>query len=79
MDQSNKNIIGHLKDNWIVYAFIAQLIATFVINNADHLEFRKDIVELQNYRSAETIQLSDIQTRLASIETSLKYIERAIK
>ena len=74
----NKNILTHVKDNWILYAFIAQLIATFVINNADHIQFRKDITELQDYRKNETLQLADIQTRLASIETSIKYIERKL-
>lgn len=75
----NKNILNHLKDNWILYAFIAQLFTTFVLNNADHIEFRKDISELQEYRNQETILLTDIQKDLASIKTSILYIERTLK
>lgn len=75
----NRSIITHIKDNWILYAFIAQLITTFVLNNADHLQFRKDIEELQNYRNDESIILVDIKTRLSSIETSLVFIKESLK
>ena len=76
---SDKNLFTHIKENWIVYAFILQLVANYALNNADHLQFKKDISELQTYRQSESILLTDIQSRLVGIETSIKYIERAIK
>jgi hypothetical protein len=75
----NRTIISHIKDNWIVYAFIVQLIATFVLNNADHIQFRKDITELQEYQNSEEILLTEIQKDLSSIKTSILYIERTLK
>ena len=75
----NKNIISHIKDNWVIYAFIAQLIATFVINNADHLAFNNRITKLEVYREDETKELLEMQKDIASIKTSILYIERAFK
>jgi hypothetical protein len=75
----NRNIISHIKDNWIIYAFIVQLIATFVINNADHISFNNRINKLEQYREDETKVLLEMQKDLASIKTSILYIEKSLK
>ena len=76
---NNRNIISHIKDNWIVYAFIVQLISTFIINNADHLLFDKRITKLEDYRESETIVLTDLQTRLSAIETNILWIKERLR
>lgn len=78
-EPSNKNMLRHLKEYWVIYAFIAQLIATFVMNQQDHLNFTERIEKLEHYREAETVLLSDIQSRLASIETSLMFIKERVR
>lgn len=71
--------LNFIKTNWIVLAFLAQIIGTwFVLNNTvnDH---EKRISDLENYREQETLVLTDIQSRLASIETSILFIKDRLK
>lgn len=72
----NKNVINHIKDNWVAYVLIFQIITSFVMNSADHIEFKKDIAELQSYNKDQQITLSEIKSRLASIDTNLEYLKR---
>lgn len=76
---NNNNIINHVKNNWVIYAFIVQLITNYAINNVDHIQFKKDILELQEYRNSETILLTEMQKDIASIKTSIIYIEKNLK
>lgn len=71
-------IIAHLKTYWAVYMFIGQTIwmtGFFNFTIADH---SKRIENLEQKQETEDIILSEIKTKLASIETSIKYIEQSI-
>ena len=72
----NRNIMKHIKENWIIYAFVVQLITTFVLNSADHVAFEKRLITLEQKQDTEEVTLTEIKSRLASIDTSLKFLTK---
>jgi hypothetical protein len=86
MIKEQDNLIGHLKDNWQIYGAITVVISTIAIfgvrlNNIEARQNKSDDIhqEINARLEQQQLQYADIQTRLASIETSIKYIERAVK
>ena len=71
--------LKHIKEYWLLYAFIAQLVITVALNGADHENFEKRITKLEKSQNEEQIILTDIQTRLSSIETNLEWIKRNLR
>jgi len=75
----NKSLGVLLKENWIFIVVIGQFILTFgFIQNSvnDHEERLK---RLENERISEALAISEINSRLSSIETSLLFIKDALK
>lgn len=75
-----------LKEYWIIFAFATQI----VFNYAGYVAFKDSItkdftqvvtrVEKLEARSvSDALIVSEINSRLASMETSLRYIERLLK
>jgi len=73
------NLFRSLKENWIILGFLVQIVVTWTLFSANITEHDKRLVKLEEYRDAESIVLNDIQTRLASIETSLVFIKERLK
>lgn len=75
----NKPFFTFLKENWVIIVVIGQFILNMgYINNA-LTEHDKRIVILENNKEQNALVVSEINSRLASIETSLKFIERQLK
>jgi hypothetical protein len=79
MTERSKNLLETLKDNWMVVAFIVQLIVTYALLNSTVANHEQRIVKLEDYREKESIVLADIQSRLASIETSIMFIKERLR
>ena len=80
---SSKDAFSFIKEYWIIFAFIFQII----FNYAGYLSFKDTVttdvvdvikrIEVIETRSInDALKVSEINSRLASIETSLKFIER---
>ena len=72
-------LIAHLKEYWFLYAAIIQIVYTFWFVQFTLTDHTEKILALQIEQKDHNIVAQDIQTRLASIETSLKYIEQMVK
>ena len=75
----NRNIFNHIKDYWILYAFIVQLVVNFTITGQTLEDHAERIQTLEKKQESEEILLSEIRTKLSSIETSILFIKDAIK
>ena len=79
---SDSNIFKHLKDNWIIYVCLATIIANFATNGSDIAAIKAKQVQgeevhklLQLKIDQQQVQYAEIQSRLASIDTSLQYLK----
>jgi septation ring formation regulator EzrA len=72
----NRNLISHIKDNWFMYLFIGQLIFSYAVFSSRIEENDKRIVQLEEEQHANQVTLSEIKSRLASIDTNLEYLKR---
>lgn len=73
------DIFKHLKEYWVIYVFIAQLIIMGAWNSFQHTDYEKRITALEIYQQDNQIILTDIQTRLASIETNIVWLTNRFK
>ena len=75
----NKSFTSLIKENWILLAFLVQLILTwgFLQNSVTNHEER--IKTLESERVSEALSISEINSRLSSIETSLIFIKEALR
>lgn len=73
------NTFGHLKEYWFAYAFAVQLILTWGYINHSIKNHEARIEKLEVDQETNEVNLAEINSRLASIETSLKFIEKSLK
>ena len=73
---SDKNFITHLKENWFIYLFVGQLVFNFAITGTRITNAEERISTLEGYQRTEQVTLSEIKSRLASIDTNLEYLKR---
>ena len=73
---SDKTILQHLKDNWIIYLFVGNIIYSTAITGSrlNAVETRTDMLEA--YQRQEQVTLTEIKTRLASIDTNIEYLRK---
>lgn len=81
-----KNPIVHLKEYWVIYAFATQLVFNYAgfINFKETISnevFRNEnrIEKLEALSQTNVATQSEINSRLASIETSILYIREALR
>jgi len=70
--------LPHLKKNWFIYIFVIQLVVQWVTFGTQIQVNTDNISELKEKQNLSQVVLVDIQTRLASIETSLIFIKDRI-
>lgn len=82
----DKHLWEHIKEYWLIYAFIGQLIVSYTLttqsieSNKISIEANQArIVKLEQAQDSEAIVLSDIKSKLASIETSILFIRERVK
>lgn len=75
-----------LRDNWIIFAFIGQLIFNYATTQVRITNLREDvernnsrIVKLEEKSVSDALNTAEINSRLASIETSLIFIKEAVR
>ena len=85
MEGKQSNLIPHLSKYWAIYLFLIQLIVTFTFGYARIGVAESKIAELESSQTAQDkiidqqrVTESDIQAKLASIDTSLLYIRSAL-
>lgn len=73
---SDKNFLQHLKDYWILYLFVGQMIFSVAITGSrlKAVEGRTDMLEA--YQRQEQVTLTEIKMRLASIDTNLEFLKQ---
>ena len=70
--------IAHLKAYWAFYLFVGQAIWTLWFANFTLQDHDKRIASLEQRQNSEDVLLTEIKSRLASIDTSIKYIEQTL-
>ena len=74
-----QGVIWHLKEYWFLYAFIFQTIYTFWFNNFTIQNHTDRIAQLETRQNNEDVLLSEIKSRLASIDTSVEFIKQIVQ
>ena len=72
----DKSIIQHLKDNWILYLFVGNMIYSTAITGSRLATAENRIDTLEAYQRQEQVTLTEIKTRLASIDTNLEFLKK---
>jgi len=72
----DSNILQHLKDNWIFYLFVGQMIFSVAITGTRLSQAETRLGNLEIYQEKNQTTLTDIKARLASIDTNLEYLKR---
>jgi hypothetical protein len=75
----NKSFLTLLKENWVVMAFIVQLVMTWGFLNSSVIDHEERIDRLETSKEQNALIVAEINSRLSSIETSLKFIEKQLK
>lgn len=73
---SDNNFIQHVKDNWVIYVVAGQLIFNISISGIRDTNMEARINTLEAYQRTEQVTLTEIKTRLASIDTNLEYLKK---
>ena len=73
---SDKNFIQHLKDYWILYLFVGQMVFSVAVTGSRLNAAENRLDTLESYQRSEQVTLTEIKTRLASIDTNLEYLKR---
>ncbi len=75
---SEKNILDHLKSNWILYAFIVQVIMAFSSYSFRITSVEAQVVDLKQDAQKDNVTLSEINAKLASLQTSVDFIRAQV-
>tara|TARA_R110000868_G_scaffold405125_2_gene684120 strand:+ start:123 stop:353 length:231 start_codon:yes stop_codon:yes gene_type:complete len=75
----NKSLLTLLKDNWIIIVVIGQFLFTVYTLQNGFTDHENRISELELTKVTNALNISEINSRLASIETSLVFIKEALK
>ena len=78
-EQKERGIVNHIKEYWIIYAFAGQLIMNYTVTNQTLKDHTKRIEKLETKAESTDIVVTEIRTKLSSIETSILYIKEAVK
>lgn len=69
----------HLKSNWIIYAFLVQLIINWTITGTrlDSLEIR--VSKIESELTSNELLLIEIQKDIVEVKTSLEFIKQRLQ
>lgn len=69
----------HLKSNWIIYAFLVQLIINWTITGTrlDSLEIR--VGKIESELTSNELLLIEIQKDIVEVKTSLEFIKQRLQ
>lgn len=70
----DKNALKHLKDYWILYLFIANLIITFTTTSSRLVALEARASKNEQLHDNLDINILQIKTDIASINSSLKFL-----
>lgn len=73
------DLAKHIKSYWLIYAFCVQLVMSYTIAEASISDHERRIGVLESSEVTRGVVLAEINSRLASIETAIKFIEKAMK
>lgn len=74
-----RGLVWHIKEFWFLYMALAQLIYTFGFTNFTLQDHERRITLAEKTGISQDVMLSEIKSQLASINTSLKYIEQMVR
>lgn len=74
-----ENFTTHLKSNWIIYAFLVQLIINWTITGTrlDLLETR--VSKIESELTSNELLLIEIQKDIVEVKTSLEFIKQRLQ
>ena len=75
----NKSFLTLLKENWIIIVVIGNAIITITTLQGGFRNHEDRILKLENNNVDNALVISEINSRLSSIETSLVFIKEAVK
>lgn len=75
----NKSFITLLKENWVIIVVIGQFVISMLTLQGGFNDHERRIVKLEETKITDALNISEINSRLASIETSLVFIKEAVK
>lgn len=75
----NKSLLTLLKENWIIIVVVGQFLFTVYTLQNGFKDHENRLVKLEETRVLNALNISEINSRLASIETSLVFIKEALK
>lgn len=77
--QSDKSIISHFIKYQAVYALIAYLIITWTVYGSEIEHLKANDIKQDAKIEVNALNGAEINTRLASIETSLEFIKQQLR
>lgn len=75
----NKPLLTLLKENWIIIVVVGQFLFTVFTLQGGFKDHEARIIKLEETRVLNALNISEINSRLSSIETSLVFIKEALK
>ena len=79
MEKRDKSIISHFIKYQAMYAFISWGIVSWTLFGAKIEQMQIDMVKQETRIEANSLNGQEINTRLASIETSLEFIKQQLR
>lgn len=74
-----KSFLRLLKENWVIIVVIGQFLFTVYTLQNGFTNHEARITKLEDNQRTEALVISEINSRLSSIETSLIFIKEALK
>ena len=72
--EQTMDLVEFIKNYWAVIAFIGGVITQWAVHRGTLTDHERRIEKLETNEDARSIILADIQTRLASIQTTLEFL-----
>ena len=82
----DQHLLKHIKDYWIIYAFLVQLVISYTVINQSIKYNARDIqtvsfrVErIEENEDGNALIIAQINSRLASIDTAILFIKEKVR
>ena len=82
----DQHLLKHIKDYWIIYAFLVQLVISYTVINQSITDNTRDIqsvvfrVErIEENEDGNALIIAQINSRLASIDTAILFIKEKVR
>jgi len=83
---NNQHLIKHVKEYWIIYAFLVQLIISYTVINQSIKDNTRDIEAVANRverieqnEDKSALIIAEINSRLSSIDTAILFIKEKVR